>query len=160
LSAEFLHELARQVRQGTIQLLQAFPEKYLTWAPPGTSNHALWHAGHAVWLLDALGMQLLTGRSELPPDWEPQFGMNCEPVEERKFWPTRAMVIAKLREQYQRFVQMLESVTPEQLTQHLGPGEHDTVASRIIHGLHDEARHQGEMYLLFKMTQKYVEPPR
>ena len=30
------------------------------------------------------------------------------------------------------------------------PGS-DTLAGRIIHGLHDEARHQGEMYLLLKL---------
>jgi hypothetical protein len=27
----------------------------------------------------------------------------------------------------------------------------DTLAGRIIHGLHDDARHQGEMYLLMKL---------
>src|SRR5689334_20762889 len=111
MSADFIRELARQVRQGTIQLLQAFPEKALTYAPPGTSNHALWHAGHAVWLLDVLGVQLLTGRSELPDDWEAHFGQHCEPVEQRVFWPTRTRIITQLREQYQRFVQLLQDVT-------------------------------------------------
>lgn len=152
--ADLLHELARQVRQGTIQLLQAFPEKALTFAPPGTSNHALWHAGHAIWLLDVLGIQPLTGHSELPKDWEGHFGMNCEPVADRVFWPTRTMLIHQLREQYQRFVQLLQQATPDQLSKAVGPGEHDTVMSRIIHALHDEARHQGEMYLLYKLTQR------
>jgi hypothetical protein len=154
MTADFLHELARQVRTGTIQLLQSFPEKHLTWAPPGTSNHAIWHAGHAVWLLDVLGLQLLTGRSELPDDWAAHFGQHCDPVNERAFWPTRAMVLARLREQYQHFVQTLEQSTPELLAKQIGPGEHDTVASRIIHGLHDEAKHQGEMYLLYKLVQR------
>ena len=30
----------------------------------------------------------------------------------------------------------------------------DTLVGRIIHGLHDEARHQGEMYLLLKLCNR------
>ena len=49
-SSEVLQELAREVRQGTLQILAATQAAWLTWAPPHTSNHILWHAGHALWL--------------------------------------------------------------------------------------------------------------
>lgn len=81
-----IQELARQIRGGTIELLDATPPTWLTWAPRGTSNHVLWHAGHALWLQDAP-------------------------------WPVSQWI--------------------------------DVAA--MIHAWHDEARHQGEMYLPLKL---------
>ena len=74
--AATLTELVRQVRSGTLEILAAADERWLTWAPPGTSNHILWHAGHALWLGDVLGVELITGQSELPPGWPETFGMD------------------------------------------------------------------------------------
>jgi hypothetical protein len=37
-------ELARQVRQSTLQLLQVPDPARLTWTPPRTTNHMLWYA--------------------------------------------------------------------------------------------------------------------
>ena len=48
MSAQQLAEMARQVRGDTLRLLAAAPEASLLFAPPGTSNHILWHAGHAL----------------------------------------------------------------------------------------------------------------
>jgi hypothetical protein len=42
-----LCELAEQVRSGTLEILHATQQEWLTWTPPGASNHILWHAGHA-----------------------------------------------------------------------------------------------------------------
>ena len=61
-----LAELAREVRGDTLRILAATGDAELTWAPTGTTNHILWHAGHALWLQDALCVRLLTGHSELP----------------------------------------------------------------------------------------------
>ena len=88
--AATLTELVRQVRSGTLEILAAADERWLTWAPPGTSNHILWHAGHALWLGDVLGVELITGQSELPPGWPETFGMDCRPVGETNRWPSRA----------------------------------------------------------------------
>ena len=43
-----LLELATQVRSRTLQALSAVELPMLTWVPPGTSNHILWHAGTCV----------------------------------------------------------------------------------------------------------------
>lgn len=138
-----LEELARQVRDLTIKLLDAAPEDCLLWAPEGTSNHVLWHAGHAVWLQDALGVCLLTGKSELPDGWAETFGADCRPVRETTDWPAREEVRDLLQRQLGRLLELFRSESAQLVE---GP-----LAERIIHGLHDEARHQGEMYLLLKL---------
>jgi hypothetical protein len=138
-----LSELARQVRGHTIRLLEAAPAEWLLWAPAGTSNHVLWHAGHALWLGDVLGVALLTGRSELPPGWPETFGSDCRPVRETAQWPGRDEVRDRLHRQLDRLLQLFASEA--------GRLERGPLVERVIHGLHDEARHQGEMYLLLKL---------
>jgi hypothetical protein len=144
--------MARQIRRDTLQILKAAPSEALMFAPPGTSNHILWHAGHALWLQDLLCIELLTGKSELPRHWLTMFGMNCEPVANRTEWPSRGETVERLEQQVQRILQLLASATREQLDKVANPQRGPaTVSDRIIHGLHDEAKHCGEMYLLLKL---------
>jgi hypothetical protein len=142
-------ELARQVRGGTIELLEATPSKWLLWAPAGTSNHILWHAGHAIWLQDVLCLQPLTGQSHLQPGWAATFGMNCRPPAETYGWPSEQSLAFQLRLEEilvacTRHADRLEASEPE-------PARGWGLVPGILHGLHDEARHQGEMYLLLKL---------
>ena len=51
----------------------------LMWVPPGTSNHMLWHAGHALWVGDILTIEPITHRSELPAGWAATFGEGSQP---------------------------------------------------------------------------------
>ncbi len=141
-----LKELARQVRSSTIEFLDAAQPSWLTWAPTGTSNHILWHAGHAVWLQDVLCLQSLTGSSRLPAGWAETFGQHCRPPGETKHWPTAAIVRQQLTEQLSDIYAALEAGR-------LTAADATGLGGRIIHGLHDEARHQGEMFLLMKMCQ-------
>ncbi len=139
---DHLQELARQVRGHTIALLESTPVEWLLWAPSGTSNHILWHAGHAVWLQDKLGIELITGVSELPDGWAAKFGANSRPSQTTQ-WPQRE----ELRQLLQAQLDRLNAVITEQ-QERLADGP---LVERLIHGLHDEARHQGEMYLLLKL---------
>jgi hypothetical protein len=147
-----LSELAQQVRHGTLQLLHATSPVCLRWSPPGTSNHILWHAGHALWVQDALTIEPLTGRSELPGGWEAVFGENSQPASTTS-WPNVSKVSGLLDAQLRRVLELFgehaETI-----------GSHAYVASPqggwpllpgILHGWHDESRHQGEMYLLHKL---------
>ena len=152
-AALVLQELARQVRTDTRRLLAAAQPGWLTWAPPGTSNHILWHAGHALWLGDVLCIELLSGKSELPNGWEDTFGMNCRPVATTKTWPTPEEIDRRLATQLERIVNLLGQTPAEKLVSDSEPSQ---LASRIIHGLHDEAKHQGEMYLLHKMCRARI----
>src|SRR5215204_7650141 len=105
-----LAELARQIREDTLRLLGATPDDWLMFAPPGTSNHILWHAGHALWVQDVLFIEPATGRSELPAGWADTFGMECRPVAKTNalgLWPQRVEIEERLVGQYGRVRVML-----------------------------------------------------
>jgi len=154
-----LQEVARQVRQDTLQILDAAELNSLTDAPPGTSNHIMWHAGHALWLQDLLCIELLTGHSELPPDWGEKFGMNCRPLHQTVDWPDRDELTGLLQRQLQRVLELLAAASDEELTKTANPSRGPAaVSDRIIHGLHDEAKHCGEMYLLLKLCRAKATP--
>lgn len=150
-----IQELARQVRQKTLQLLAESEPTWLTWAPPGTSNHILWHAGHALWLQDVLGLQPLTGRSQLPPGWDEIFGMNCRPVATTKNWPTREKLTDLLTTQLIQLHAALAKTSESDFDKVVNE-RGSTLSGRVIHGLHDEAKHQGEMHLLMKLCRANV----
>jgi hypothetical protein len=147
-----LAELARQVRASTLELLRIPVSNWLTWAPPGTSNHILWHAGHAVWLQDALTIRPLTGRSELPRGWASVFGQNSRP-ELNSDWPDASEVRAQLEQQLGRIEALLREHADTILVRAnaIPPSGGWPLLPGMIHGWHDEARHQGEMYLLHKL---------
>lgn len=147
-----LEELVRQVRSDTLRLLGAATDAQLLWAPPHTSNHVLWHAGHALWLQGVLGVQPIVGGSELPAGWAETFGMNCRPVASTTNWPSREEVRRMLSAQRDRLISLLSKLPAEALA---APHSHGSrrrgLVESLIHGLHDEAKHQGEMYLLIKL---------
>jgi len=147
-----LQELAREVRADTVRILAAANELWLTWSPPGTSNHILWHAGHALWLQDLMCVEPLSGISGLPDGWADMFGMNTRPEAVTSGWPSRSEVLLLLHAQLRRMLDLLNDVSGEQLA---GPvatlGGNRNLYGWIIHGLHDEAKHCGEMYLLWKL---------
>ena len=148
-----LAELAGQVRRGTLRLLQVPDESWLTWAPCGTSNHILWHAGHALWVQDVLAIEPLTGVSELPRDWERRFGQHCQPVAETTEWPAAEDVAALLARQLERVSELLVKHA-EVISERAVDAPQDDgwpLLAGMIHAWHDEARHQGEMYLLQKL---------
>jgi hypothetical protein len=152
-----LVELARHVRQCTLQLLTVPDEAWLAWAPPGTSNHLLWHAGHAVWLQDLLTVEPLTGRSELPAGWAAKFGQDSRPATVSE-WPGVAEVRALLEAQLDRIV-MLMAANDELIVREANRRSKQNgwpLLPGMIHGWHDEARHQGEMYLLHKLLRASV----
>jgi serine/threonine protein kinase len=149
-----LRALALDVRGKTLQLLEVTSPRRMQWVPPGTSNHILWHAGHALWVQDALCVRLLTGRSELPPGWEEMFGMGSQPAARRSGWPAREELRQRLSDQLPRLLKLIDSINDadlDALPRHAYPGDSRTLGQSVLHAWHDEANHQGEMYLLFKM---------
>jgi hypothetical protein len=148
-----LSELARQVREGTLQLLHVPEPAWLTWTPPGTSNHILWHAGHALWVQDALCVRPLTGESELPRGWAEMFGQNSRPAATRAAWPEEAEVRERLETQLARILELYGEHADTIVINAAEPlpGSGWPLLAGLIHAWHDEARHQGEMYLLHKL---------
>jgi hypothetical protein len=147
-----LSELAAQVRSTTVQLLSVAEPSMLLWTPQGTSNHMLWHAGHALWVGDILNVQPIIGRSELPPGWAAVFGQDSQPAMNSK-WPDASEVRELLERQLDRiqtlFAEEASSITER--ASEVSPVCGWPLLAGIIHGWHDEAKHQGEMYLLLKL---------
>ena len=147
-----LQELARQVRRDTIRVLESAEPAWLTYAPAGTSNHILWHAGHAIWLQDILCERLLGAGGNLPSGWSERFGMNCTPPSQTREWPSREELRGLLQAQLRRVLDLLAAASDERLAEIADSSRGSaTISDRIIHGLHDEAKHCGEMYLLLKL---------
>ncbi|HUG66610.1 MAG TPA: DinB family protein [Pirellulaceae bacterium] len=151
-NSEILQELARQVRGDTIRILDTAEPEWLTYSPPGTANHILWHAGHALWLQDLLCERLLGAGGGLPSGWSEKFGMNCQSPSRTEDWPHREELRILLQAQLGRVLDQLAAASDNRLAEiadaSRGPA---TISDRIIHGLHDEAKHCGEMYLILKL---------
>jgi hypothetical protein len=150
---ETLNELARQVRAGTLHLLHVPESSWLTWTPAGTSNHLLWHAGHALWAQDVLCVEPLVGVSELPRGWAEVFGQDSRPGENTGPFPDETLVQSALERQLARVLDLyLEYAETIQInSDEILPGSGWPLLAGLIHAWHDEARHQGEMYLLHKL---------
>lgn len=149
-----LAAMAEAIRGKTLKILSNATDEELLWSPPGLSNHLLWHAGHALWLQDVLCIEAITGKSELPASWHEKFSMHCKPVNETTNWPARLDVAGQLAGQLNRLVDVIGSLSLEDLhgpprTRNLPDAE--PLRYWILHGLQDEANHQGEMHLLLKM---------
>jgi hypothetical protein len=105
-----------------------------------------------LWVQDALGVEPLTGRSELPPGWTSTFGEGSRPSTVTA-WPDAAEVSGHLESQLSRILNVYSEYA-ETISRHgheVAPRGGWPLLPGIIHGWHDEARHQGEMYLLFKL---------
>ena len=144
--------LAGEVRSKTLRILDGVTEAQARFTPRGLNNTILWHAGHAYVLVEHLGIAPATGRlPEYPAGWFETFSWKSNPALVTE-WPSLNEVISRLGDQLRRLTNAIEALTPQQLDQLL-PNNRPLRYS-ILHGLHDEASHQGEMYLLKKMVVK------
>lgn len=144
--------LLDEVRGKTLRLLKGVPDEQARWAPGGLQNSILWHAGHSLIVVEALSMGPLNRPNELPPGWFELFSWESKPAEvapER--WPTLAEVVAQLEAQQARLRDLIGAATPEALARPAGIDAARSVMGSIVHGLHDEACHGGEIILLKKL---------
>jgi hypothetical protein len=144
--------MAYQVRECTLRLFDETDSDSLTWTLPGTVNHILWHAGHAVWVADVLTTEAVTGHGELPEGWAEKFGQHSKPATIHD-WPERAEVRSRLESQLKHILDLLHEHRATIVAKaNQPPREGDwPLLYGMIHGWHDEARHQGEIYLLQKL---------
>jgi hypothetical protein len=147
-----LSELATQVRSTTVLVLRRAAPSMLLWTPPGLSNHMLWHAGHALWVGDILTVEPITGRSNLPAGWEAMFGEGSKPASQ-SHWPGVEEVLELLETQLDHVLSIFkeQGASIGRRANEVSPNCGWPLLAGIIHGWHDEARHQGEMHLLAKL---------
>ena len=94
----------------------------------------------------------ISGKSELPAAWSDAFGMNSDPSRLTGVWPEGDELRGLLTTQLTRIGELLADVSDDELEQPARTlGKKRSLAGWILHGLHDEAKHCGEMYLLLKL---------
>jgi hypothetical protein len=150
---ETLLTLAGEVRGKTLRLLDGVPEDVARFTG-GLSNSVLWHAGHALMLVEHLCLMPATGAAapQYPGGWFKMFAWQSRPATiPPDAWPPLAEVVERLREQLGRLRAAISALSPQQLDRVVDPARNRTVRYSIVHGLHDEATHQGEIHLLKKL---------
>jgi hypothetical protein len=144
--------LLDEVRGKTIRLLKAIPGEDALWAPPGLQNTIIWHGGHAYILLEWLTMQALGRVPRAPDGWFEMFSWESRPKRvPADHWPSLATLIARLEDQLERMRRLIGGLSNAQLDQPSANHPDDIVRRAIIHALHDEACHCGEIHLLRKL---------
>jgi DinB superfamily len=144
--------LLDEVRGKTIRVLESVPAGDSRWAPPGLQNTILWHAGHCYFLLEWLTMRSLKRKPRIPNEWDTLFSWESHPeLVDDDHWPALADVIEQLQDQHQRIRRIISKLTDDELSQPLSSDTGRSVRYAIVHALHDEACHGGEIYLLKKM---------
>jgi hypothetical protein len=152
MSDQTLLILTKEVRGKTLRILDQVTEDQARFSPPGLQNTILWHAGHSLVVVEHLSVSAATGKPPVYPDgWFDKFKWGGEPAKVTS-WPTLSEVKAKLIEQAERLTVAINALSEDQLSQITGdPAKNRTLRWSILHGLHDEAGHQGEMWLLKKL---------
>lgn len=153
---ETLLTLANEVRGKTLRLLEGVPPDMARYTSPGLNNSTLWHAGHALMLVEHLCIIPATGgQPAYPGGWFEMFGWKSMPASiPRDAWPALSDVIERLREQLSRLRATTESLAPQHLDRIIDTSRKRTLRYSIVHGLHDEASHQGEILLLKKLFRR------
>jgi hypothetical protein len=145
--------LVGEVRRKTLRLLDGVSEPDARWTPQGLNNHILWNAGHVLVVVEHLSVATATGQPpQYPAGWFEMFSWASKPARVTD-WPSLAQVTDRLVTQVQRLTSALEALSPAQLDQEIGepPAPRRPLRYSILHGLHDEACHQGEIHLLKKL---------
>jgi hypothetical protein len=151
---ETLLLLATEIRHKTLWLVDGVTDEMARFAAPGLNNSILWHAGHALVVIEHLAIAPATGRApELPEGWFEKFSWDSQPRMVAA-WPAMADVAAALRAQLPRLMSAIEGLSPAQFASIPDPQSPTTLHYDILHALHDEANHQGEMWVLKKMYGK------
>ena len=144
--------LLDEVRGKTLRLLEVVEAPLDRWAPAGLQNTILWHAGHAYVLTEWLTMRALGLEPQIPEGWFAMFSWKSWPsAVPADRWPPLQEVIRHLETQRERLKRVIRDLTNEQLGNPSASDPRQTVRRSILHGLHDEACHCGEIRLLLKL---------
>jgi hypothetical protein len=143
--------LAREVRGKTLRILDQVADDDARWVPDGLNNCITWHAGHAYTVVEHLSVAPATGQQpDMPRGWFDLFSWKSKPSTSTQF-PPLAQVTSQLRTQLEKLIAAIEPLSASQLSHVVDPARNRTLGFNILHGLHDEANHQGEMWLLKKL---------
>jgi hypothetical protein len=147
--------LLDDVRNKTLNDLKGLDDVHARWAPANLQNSCLWHGGHSYVVTEFLTARALGREPKLPEGWLKMFSWESNPAHvSPDSWPPLETVLAALAEQHERFRSLFSSLTDDQLDAPEPNNPARTVRYALMHGLHDEARHSGEIKLLRKLMQR------
>jgi hypothetical protein len=147
--------LLDDVRTKTLKDLDGLDEAEARWAPSNLQNSCLWHGGHSYVVTEFLTARALGREPKMPEGWLKMFSWESNPAHvPPEDWPPLAVVVEALNEQHERFRALFSSLTEEQLDAPEPGNPNRTARYGLMHGLHDEARHSGEIKLLRKLMQR------
>jgi hypothetical protein len=157
---ETLLVLLDEVRGKTLRFLQGVTDEQARWSPPGLQNTILWHAGHSYFLAEWLAMKALGHEPQVSKGWYKMFSWESRPDSvPAERWPRLDVVVGRLVDQHRRLRQAIREATEDRLAAPTADHRDRTARFSVVHGLHDEACHSGEILLLRKM-QGLGRPPR
>lgn len=144
--------LLDEVRRKTLTRLEGLSEDQARFAPEGLQNSILWHAGHCFVVVEWLTMEALGGATTSPENWFDLFSWASRPAETPAGkWPPLDDVIHELQLQQGRMHKLFRNLTVEDFDNPARNQPNVTVRHRILHALHDEASHSGQIWLLRKL---------
>jgi hypothetical protein len=152
MSDKTLIALIDDVRGKMLRVLEGVSDEQAAWAPEGLQNSILWHAGHSYVVVEWLTTKTQGLEPQIPAGWFDVFSWESKPAEvPADRWPSLAEVTRQLAAQHLRLKQLLARMNDAELDRPAQGRPESTVRERIVHGLHDEACHCGEIMLLRKM---------
>jgi hypothetical protein len=105
-------------------------------------------------------MKALGHEPRVPEGWYEMFSWESRPESvPAQRWPPLGAVVDRLRDQHRRLRRAIGAATDDRLDAPTAGDPDRTVRFSVVHGLHDEACHSGEILLLRKM-QGLGRPPR
>ena len=150
---ETLLVLAQEVRGLTLRILDRLSEAGADghFHAPGLKNTILWNAGHVLVVVEHLCVAPLSEKRVAadPPGYFETFSWKSDPAKVTN-WPALSEVRGHLANQLTRLLHLIRQADAAALAR-VVDDESRTVRHSIVHGLHDEAAHHGQMYLLRKM---------
>jgi hypothetical protein len=151
---ETLILLADEVRSKTLKLIKGLSDADSLFHAPHLTNPILWHAGHALIVVEHLCVAAATKSPPIyPAGWFETFSWMSKPAMVTK-WPSVEEVAGRLSEQLERLKSAISTLSEVRLDEIIDAPRNRTLRYSILHGLHDEANHQGEMHLLKKLAAK------
>ncbi len=146
--------LLDEIRGKTLKLIDGLTDEQARFRPAGMNNSILWHAGHAYVVGEYLTAAAAGLPMQLPDGWFDMFSWKSAPATvPADKWPKLADMIAALKAQLERHRGIVAGLADAQLSAPpVGkPPTARPLRYSILHGLHDEAGHGGEMRLLRKL---------
>lgn len=144
--------LLDEVRGKTLRALEGVSDLEARWAPPGLQNTILWHAGHSYVVTESLTMEAVARKPQLPTGWFEMFSWESRPGKiPPDRWPPLAQVVVELGQQHGHLRRVIAELAEDQLSAPSPARPEHPLRYRILHALHDEACHTGEIWLLRKI---------